>query len=124
MQASRDALLEVLHSGKITAHLLPWQEIFNDVLGQAQMVQDESLLPKTGAGLEIEKLESGVFVHPYDKSDGLHGTRSQTVLAVWRDGHVDYCERSLDFPNKEWHEVKQSFVVAELNGQEEDLCKG
>ena len=51
----------------LAAHLLPWEAIFNDVLGQAKMVQDESLLPNTGVDKEIERLESGVFVHPYDK---------------------------------------------------------
>ncbi|CAD7703589.1 unnamed protein product [Ostreobium quekettii] len=111
MKICKEALVRVLNSGEIEGHNLPWETIFNDVLGQAKRVEDESLLPNTGVGIELEKMDSGVFVEPFDKQDGLHGTRSQTVLAVWRDGHAEYRERWLDFPTGQWHEVNHTFAI-------------
>jgi uncharacterized protein with NRDE domain len=49
---------------------------------------------------------------------GPYGTRSQTVLAVWRDGRAELRERSRGAAPK-WREVRHSFMV---EGLPADVC--
>eukprot|EP00884_Botryococcus_braunii_P004614 jgi/Botrbrau1/14153/Bobra.182_3s0093.1 len=72
-----------------------WEELFQGVLGHCQRVEDEDLLPRTGISLEMEKQYSSIFIPACLRDGELYGTRSQTGIAVWRDGHVDVRERTL-----------------------------
>ena len=43
---------------------------------------------------------------------GPYGTRSQTVLAVWRDGSAELRERFLEPESRQWKSVTHKFEVA------------
>jgi len=55
---------------------------------------EESLLPRTGVSLEWEKMLSPIFI-----TNPFYGTRSQAVLLVTRNGHVDFYERTIHREN-------------------------
>ncbi len=50
-------------------------------------------------------------MQPIQTKQGLFGTRSQAVLAVWRDGRGVLRERYRDSKSGEWREVQHSFKV-------------
>ena len=60
-----------------------------------ELEADPARLPQTGYGAAFEAAASGIFVRPIQTALGAFGTRSQTVLAVWRDGWAELRERSL-----------------------------
>jgi hypothetical protein len=49
---------------------------------------------------------------PIETPRGLFGTRSQLVLAVWRDGRGEVRERYRDDQSGGWKEVGHSFQLA------------
>jgi uncharacterized protein with NRDE domain len=62
-------------------------EIFQ--LLQDNQLPDESLLPKTGIGIEWERLLSPIFIH----SPG-YGTRSSALVTMRYDGSIEFHERT------------------------------
>lgn len=52
-------------------------------------VPEDAALPRTGVGIERERLLASIFVAGAD-----YGTRSSTVLSIGRDGHARLTERS------------------------------
>lgn len=63
---------------------VPWDAVFERVLGSRERVQDDAQLPRTGLPLEWERQLSPVLLEPMQASGGTYGTRSQTVLAVFK----------------------------------------
>jgi uncharacterized protein with NRDE domain len=64
----------------------PLFDVLND-----RRIADDDLLPDTGLSRERERLLSAPFIISHD-----YGTRCSTVLAVGRDGVVQFTERSFD----------------------------
>ena len=56
----------------------------------------DELLPETGAGLELERALSAIFI----RKDG-YGSRLTSILEVFPEGGYRFWERSYDFPVKE-----------------------
>ena len=50
---------------------------------------------------------------------GPYGTRSQTVVALWRDGRVEFRERSRGATD-EWIQVEHAFTI---EGMGSDTCQ-
>lgn len=81
---------------RTTAALATLKAIEADIPAYLQMLSDtttasDETLPSTGIPLERERALSAAFIICPD-----YGTRSQTVLKVWRAGHVEAAERSFD----------------------------
>lgn len=58
-------------------------------------------------------------MQPIETGQGLFGTRSQAVLAVWRDGRGELRERYRDDKGGDWREVQHSFELP-LGGSQGD----
>ena len=75
----------LLDEGHSQGGKVPWEEVFQRVLGSRESVSDDAQLPRTGLPLEWERQLSPVFLEPLQHPSGhLYGTCSQTVLAVHR----------------------------------------
>ncbi|GBF97685.1 hypothetical protein Rsub_09743 [Raphidocelis subcapitata] len=74
---------------------LPWARLFGpELMGDPATVADPAAVPITGVGEELDRLLSARFVMPFELQSGeRYGTRSQTIVAVWSDGRVEYRER-------------------------------
>jgi uncharacterized protein with NRDE domain len=78
---------------------IPWDALFERVLGDTHgLPLSDHRLPRTGVPPEIEAALSSIFVPAFrmapDGGAGLvYGTRSQTVVAVRRDGTAELRER-------------------------------
>lgn len=80
--------------GKLAGPDVPWEDVFAHVLGSQSQVTDDNQLPRTGLPLEQERQMSPVFLEAGQLPGGLYGTRSQTVLAIFQDGHCEFRERT------------------------------
>ena len=69
-------------------------------MGQCKKEKNEAALPQTGLPVEIEHVFSSIYIQPTDVLGEPYGTRSQTVVAAWKDGIVQFRERSLVAPRK------------------------
>eukprot|EP00775_Hariotina_reticulata_P009563 gene9563-9726_t len=50
-----------------------------------------------GVGPDLDHRLSSIFIEPFEMQPGtMYGTRSQTVIAVWRDGRVEQRERYVE----------------------------
>lgn len=76
------------------------------ILGDTARAPDD-LLPATGISRERERLLSAPFI-----VDDHYGTRCSTVLAIGRDGHARFVERSFDRHGAPIGEVEHRFDVA------------
>lgn len=77
---------------------------------------DPSRLPSHPTyGDHFKAAASSIFVKPVVTPLGTVGTRSQTVVAVRRDGTAEVRERYRS-PKGEWQEVQYSFMV-QLSGR-------
>jgi len=77
---------------------VPWDALFGRVLGDARaLAAGDARLPRTGVPRRVEAALSSVFVPACRLAPGapLYGTRSQTVVAVRRDGRAELRERYL-----------------------------
>jgi hypothetical protein len=76
---------------------LPWGQLFN-VMSNTSKVDDPCQLPLTGVGKETDHYLSSAFVEQGDAFTAGHpyGTRSQTLMAVWRDGRMQLRERYVE----------------------------
>ncbi|GAQ82007.1 hypothetical protein KFL_000970330 [Klebsormidium nitens] len=79
-------------------------------------------LPHTGRPPEVEAELSPIFVECTLPELGAYGTRSQTVIGIQHNGHVDFFERYLDNDGT-WKEQQQMFEVEcqRGNGSEQGL---
>ncbi|WIA36095.1 hypothetical protein OEZ86_007446 [Tetradesmus obliquus] len=92
-------------------------------------------LPLTGVGEETDRKLSSIFVEPFDMQPGVqYGTRSQTIIAVWRDGRVEQRERYIEKEEGHgqggkhkwvWKEAKHSFhMMPALQQQQQQQDAG
>jgi uncharacterized protein with NRDE domain len=81
-----------------------------EIMSDSQPLGCEGALPQTGYGDNFEHAVSGIFVPPLQTPYGEFGTRSQTVLAVRRDGAAELRER---YRNDDgcWKEVRHAFQM-------------
>ncbi|MCP3900997.1 MAG: NRDE family protein [Desulfobacteraceae bacterium] len=96
--ASGKKALEKIINEKISS-----QDLFPILTDQS--MPDESLLPDTGVGIELEKMLSPLFI----QSD-IYGTRSSTVMIADRQGNLDVSERTYSPENKNDY-TNQSFIL-------------
>ena len=82
---SCQALENLLNPGRV-----PRMDAIMEILQDREVPADEAL-PRTGIGMEWERLLGSVFIH----SD-VYGTRSSTVLMVASDGRARIRERTFD----------------------------
>lgn len=92
------AVNDLLASGRlagVTPDGFPWGWLFDGFLADRQRAP-HSALPATGVPRAIEHTLSSTFVAPCNLfGDGFtYGTRSQTGIAIWRDGAAALRERS------------------------------
>ncbi len=103
---------------------IDWEELFSSVMGDRRRVEDQTALPKTGLSPAVETRMSSIFLEPWEHENRLYGTRSQTGIAVWADGHVEVHERSIDPSGQtEGGEVQINFFMASLDGQQGELSR-
>ena len=69
-------------------------------------IADDDALPDTGLSRERERLLSAPFIVSRD-----YGTRCSTLLAVGRDGAVQFLERSFDAAGQVTGDVVHRFRV-------------
>lgn len=99
---------------------LDWEELFSDVMGSRELVEDTAALPTTGLSIETETRCSAIFLEPWEHESRLYGTRSQTGIAVWKDGHVEVRERNIDPEgHTEGSEVQVAFFLGGLAGDDD-----
>eukprot|EP00210_Caulerpa_lentillifera_P006774 g6473.t1 len=75
---------------------LPWDEIFDDILGRTTETDSVNNLPGTGFPEVFKRRISAMKILPFWNfcgQIGLCGTTSQIVIAVWKDGLVQMKER-------------------------------
>ncbi|KAK9901217.1 hypothetical protein WJX75_000794 [Coccomyxa subellipsoidea] len=120
VELGREKLRTLAEAGGFAEGHVPWQAIMEQVMGDRQRVDNDSQLPDTGMPVEIERALSPIFVGPTDVvPGGPYGTRSQTVVAVWRDGRVEFRERSRGATD-EWIQVEHAFNI---EGMGSDTCQ-
>ncbi|KAK9845456.1 hypothetical protein WJX81_006841 [Elliptochloris bilobata] len=88
---------------------LPWDALLHGVMGDAELAAPAEL-PDTGLAPEMEHKMSAAFVAPWDHPGGQYGTRSQTALAVWRDGRAELHERYRSADGA-WRSVHHAFRI-------------
>jgi len=96
LQVKFEALL-----GKDATRILPeeiqaWEKRFFLLLQDKERIQEESLLPDTGIGLEKEKILSSIRI----QSPG-YGTRSSAVLTLWENNTMTFTEKTYLSPFSE-----------------------
>ncbi|EIE20160.1 DUF833-domain-containing protein [Coccomyxa subellipsoidea C-169] len=104
--------------GDLAEGHVPWEIIMGDIMGDRERVTDDAQLPDTGIPAHYERILSSIFVEPAEMPDGPYGTRSQTVVVVWRDGRVEFRERSRGATD-DWTEVEHGFSI---EGMGNDMC--
>lgn len=99
VHSTRDAVTQLLqdHTHWQDGGDLPWGQLFN-VMSNTTKVDDPRQLPLTGVGKETDHYLSSAFVEQGDAFTAGHpyGTRSQTLMAVWRDGRMQLRERYVE----------------------------
>jgi uncharacterized protein with NRDE domain len=98
------ALLAGREAGGAGSELLP--RLFA-LLSDRRRATDD-LLPRTGVGLEWERLLSAAFIASAD-----YGTRSSTVILVGRDRHAVLVERTFGPGGVPGEEVRYEFDLIE-----------
>jgi len=70
----------------------------------------DNKLPKTGVGLEWERVLSAIFIASPD-----YGTRSSTILLIGKNGRVKFVEKVYDGKPQEWVTSSFSFIMDKEN---------
>lgn len=68
--------------------------LLHHVMGNTAKVEQVEDLPQTGMPVETEHVMSSIFIEPCELKGAAYGTRSQTVLIVYRNGTAQLLERS------------------------------
>jgi uncharacterized protein with NRDE domain len=94
--------------------------LLQEVMSDSRPLEDNALLPVTGMPVDVERIMSSIFIQPTQAfPGGLYGTRSQTILAVGRDGQVQQWERSItDKTGNTWQLVTQDLNLTGPSGQQ------
>ncbi|KAK9865405.1 hypothetical protein WJX84_012400 [Apatococcus fuscideae] len=82
----------------------PQQEWFKD----RSSITDDSQLPATGMPQQMERMLSPIFIKTHTMLGVPYGTRTQTMIAAWHDGHVAMRERNLA-SNGAWVQAEHMF---------------
>ncbi len=90
-------------------HDLPWDELFG-VMQDGSAIADDAQLPVTGMPEQVERMLSPIFIDQHHMKGESYGTRTQTILAVWHDGHTMMQERNLQ-QDGSWKEEKHCFKM-------------
>jgi uncharacterized protein with NRDE domain len=107
---------ERLEAGSEAEQDVDWGDLFTAVLGNRERVEEEARLPCTGISLEMERLYSPIFIAPCMRDAMAYGTRSQTGIAVWRDGRVEVRERTIGPQGQVEGEQTLSFTLQASTG--------
>ena len=107
--ASSQSLQELLSKVGEGAEEQVMEGAFTRVLQSTQQVPLEDV-PNTGVPPELEQRLSAVFVEQFQNADSQYGTRSQTVVAVWRSGLAVVQER-LRAPDGEMQHSREAFQI-------------
>jgi uncharacterized protein with NRDE domain len=67
---------------------------------------DDSCLPETGVGLELERVLSPLFI-----ATPVYGTRSSTVVLLDREGRMTFIERTFTNGSDRWDEIEYEFEI-------------
>ncbi|PSC75712.1 transport and Golgi organization 2-like protein [Micractinium conductrix] len=93
--------------------VVPWSQLFELLCDEHLLEQRPEALPQTGYGDAFEAHVSGIFVRPIETQWGAFGTRSQIVLAVWKDGRAELRERYRDSSQGgAWRQAQHSLQLA------------
>ena len=87
---------------------LPWDAIFKKLMQDRSSITDDSQLPATGMPQQMERMLSPIFIKTHTMLGVPYGTRTQTVIAAWHDGHVAMRERNLA-SNGAWVQAEHMF---------------
>jgi uncharacterized protein with NRDE domain len=71
---------------------LPWDTVLDNILYQCSK-EDRCDLPQTGLPWTMEQELSSIFILPTSLLGKPYGTQTQTVVAGWLDGVVEYREK-------------------------------
>ena len=109
------------------------QAMFNLVMNEKSQVYNEDELPDTGMPVEVEQLMSSIFIQPCSLRGAAYGTRSQTFLAVHRDGVGNLYERARPASpanadanthlNVTWTEVHETFRWSASTSSSDQSCE-
>eukprot|EP01024_Parvocaulis_polyphysoides_P001713 TRINITY_DN10485_c1_g1_i8.p3 TRINITY_DN10485_c1_g1~~TRINITY_DN10485_c1_g1_i8.p3 ORF type:complete len:170 (-),score=19.30 TRINITY_DN10485_c1_g1_i8:170-679(-) len=91
---------------------IPWDAIFNELLSDQQTIEDGYELPQTGFSQEVERKFSSLFIPAFQTEKGMYGTKSQSVVAFWKNGSVEWRQRYLE--NGTWKSINQQFQIEKL----------
>ncbi len=84
----------LLERQDLAPETMPWAEVMEHVMYQCAK-EDRCDLPETGMPWEVEHQLSSIFILPTELQGRPYGTQTQTVVAGWREGLVDYREKGL-----------------------------
>eukprot|EP00798_Chlamydomonas_sp_ICE-L_P004674 gene4674-14873_t len=109
VEAGIKVMEDIIANADFSDHQLPWEPLFESLLGD----QGSKEHPATIDSFDdhTSYFASTRFVKPVESKDGLYGTRSQIVLAVWRDGYGELRERSLDNKAMTWQSSQHKMSV-------------
>src|SRR2546423_1416608 len=96
----KEALAEILFAGDA---LRP-DAIFR--LLADRTCADDSCLPDTGVGRDLERVLSPLFI-----TSPIYGTRSSTVLLLDQEGRMTFIERTFTNGSERWDEVGYEFKI-------------
>ena len=91
---------------------VPWNAIMTQLMQDSTATADDSQLPQTGMPEQIERNLSPIFIRQHAMPGGAYGTRTQTVIAAWHDGHMAMHESNL-MPDGSWVQHKHDFARPE-----------
>ncbi|KAK9838874.1 hypothetical protein WJX74_005036 [Apatococcus lobatus] len=89
---------------------VPWNDILTKLMQDSTTIVDDSQLPQTGMPEQIERNLSPIFIRSHAMPGGAYGTRTQTVIAAWHDGHAALLESNL-IPDGSWVQQKYDFGI-------------
>ena len=92
-----------------SAHVLPWDQLFA-AMQDRHAIADDAELPKTGMPQHVERALSPIFIGQHQMPGGPYGTRTQTIIAAWHDGHMALRERNLQ-PDGSWQQAQHDFAI-------------
>jgi uncharacterized protein with NRDE domain len=85
----------MLEQEGLARETMPWQAVIDHIMNQCEK-EDRCNLPQTGLPWTVEHACSSIFILPMDNfQGGRYGTQTQTVVAGWREGTVEYREKVL-----------------------------
>ena len=99
----KQALAEILARNDVVST----NDIFRLLADRA--LADDTCLPDTGVGLEVERILSPLFI-----TTEIYGTRSSTVLLVDREDRLIFVERSFTDGSEEWDEARFEIDIKEI----------